>query len=626
MNDLSDYHYHKSILDILQTGDAHSLSISLEAHTILSADSTISAYLGGDIYTSFTSHIHPEDREVFLSKLVSRERGWFSIRLLSGEQHHRFYLRLESIIEERFANYSLVRIQDLLKNSSQRIRLLGYYRSILGLYDDVSFVFHPESQLVELFHIDQVVFKRYSYPFLEFRELLLQASQDELQRDSILAFLDHVAEQHAFFSTTIPGNLIGKDSSIQSTLLTGRSESRNGSIIEVIGVIHPDRSGKGNLSALKRDFLTGAVQKEDITQLAALRVNEDRLDGTAIAILDIDYFKSVNDTYGHRMGDTVLRRVSEIITQELGNDGILGRIGGDEFMLVFYDVITEPMLKTHLHNIKNMVCTCFPTLGPGGSPLSVSIGCSVYPSDAGSFSDLFMVADYCLYLAKNKGRNRYIIYTKERHPSLELIRSSKMSAPRLEERPGRSPADTILDMVYEVEHHRRKPPVTKLLSSFALCFQPSNMMLFTGEQYRLLYESGSERCKEGTAGTTLSAFLQRNYPDEIDRNFLVVNRLESLPSYMKEVKDYLSAQGICSFIEFRFQDAAGSPAALLLLSTRYVQWNQLYFRYYHIFIDILKKYELDELQSLVASGLGYSVSVITESVRDTALKTSPGGT
>ena len=98
---------------------------------------------------------------------------------------------------------------------------------------------------------------------------------------------------------------------------------------------------KTNANSIKHDSLTGLVDKTDIIRIAKERIDDRRLEGTTLAIVDIDFFKAINDTYGHQFGDEVIKRVADIISKETGNEGIAGRFGGDEFLIVFYNIQRE---------------------------------------------------------------------------------------------------------------------------------------------------------------------------------------------------------------------------------------------------------------------------------------------
>ncbi len=135
---------------------------------------------------------------------------------------------------------------------------------------------------------------------------------------------------------------------------------------------------------------------------------------TYIVMFDLDHFKMVNDIYGHMTGDDVLMRVTEIINKAVGNKGVVGRVGGDEIMIITKNVSDKESLRLILKeirmNIENEFAGKF-----GNLSLTCSMGAAAYPIHGDSYSFVMQLADKMLYLAKEKGRNRYIIYTPEMH-------------------------------------------------------------------------------------------------------------------------------------------------------------------------------------------------------------------
>jgi len=135
---------------------------------------------------------------------------------------------------------------------------------------------------------------------------------------------------------------------------------------------------------------------------------------TYLVMFDLDCFKMVNDVYGHMTGDKVLVRVAEIINKAVGANGIVGRVGGDEIMIVTRNVSDKESLRLILKEIRMNIEHEF--AGKFGNlSLTCSMGAAAYPVHGDSYSFVMQLADKMLYLAKEKGRNRYIIYTPEMH-------------------------------------------------------------------------------------------------------------------------------------------------------------------------------------------------------------------
>ncbi|MBR5360319.1 MAG: response regulator, partial [Lachnospiraceae bacterium] len=157
------------------------------------------------------------------------------------------------------------------------------------------------------------------------------------------------------------------------------------------------------------DSLTGLLNKETATEQAmALCANAQGI----LAILDIDSFKLVNDIYGHETGDDFLVRFSLILKQLTSDKGMVGRIGGDEFLL-FLDNATENDLNDFSDKINSRVLTeAQELLGDQMViPLGVSIGAVAVPQAGTDFTELFRIADRELYRVKENGKHGYELYS-----------------------------------------------------------------------------------------------------------------------------------------------------------------------------------------------------------------------
>lgn len=155
------------------------------------------------------------------------------------------------------------------------------------------------------------------------------------------------------------------------------------------------------------DFLTGLPNRRAMMmrfheQLSsAERQNQE----FGFAVLDLDHFKKINDTCGHHVGDLLLKKITEVLNQGKRAEDILGRIGGEEFLLFFphHDRHAATMATDRLR--ESVTALVPPEAGlPNG--ITFSAGVAMYPQDGTDWDHLFMAADRRLYLAKRRGRNR----------------------------------------------------------------------------------------------------------------------------------------------------------------------------------------------------------------------------
>jgi diguanylate cyclase len=128
---------------------------------------------------------------------------------------------------------------------------------------------------------------------------------------------------------------------------------------------------------------------------------------TCIATWDIDFFKKINDAYGHRAGDKVLRIVAECLAGRVRDTDFVARYGGEEFVMILTGTTADAALKV-TDEIRESVAK----LGFHfrGVPVSVSVSCGITAfRDGDSADDAFDRADKALYKAKGEGRNRCVV-------------------------------------------------------------------------------------------------------------------------------------------------------------------------------------------------------------------------
>ncbi|MBF0611887.1 MAG: diguanylate cyclase [Magnetococcales bacterium] len=155
------------------------------------------------------------------------------------------------------------------------------------------------------------------------------------------------------------------------------------------------------------DSLTGLANRKHFLERLDKGVLTARLDGSALAVLfiDLDGFKSVNDTHGHEMGDLLLKHVAELLRQAVRREDLVARFGGDEFVILLRIASVEDAER-----VANKVIDLF------AKPLSLatqelhvgsSIGVAVFPQDGGEGEALLRRADEGMYAAKRAGKNTW---------------------------------------------------------------------------------------------------------------------------------------------------------------------------------------------------------------------------
>lgn len=128
----------------------------------------------------------------------------------------------------------------------------------------------------------------------------------------------------------------------------------------------------------------------------------------SLIMLDIDYFKQINDTYGHIVGDSVLEEVAKLIEENIRKEDIFGRVGGEEFALLvpLADIKTAHAIAENLRQKIDKY-----ELPVGNKLLNITCSFGVASGEQENIDKVYANADSALYLAKNNGRNRVEVYS-----------------------------------------------------------------------------------------------------------------------------------------------------------------------------------------------------------------------
>lgn len=168
-----------------------------------------------------------------------------------------------------------------------------------------------------------------------------------------------------------------------------------------------------------RDALTGSLNRGTIEQHLDAAWQQARRTGTplSLVLLDIDHFKTINDTYGHHLGDVVLQRVVALVNHQLRSTDVVGRYGGEEFVLVLPNTALDHA-HTVAERIRNQIA--HERFVVEGASLSCTISGGVataYAHDR-TYAALMQRADSALYTAKHGGRNCIRVATPSDPPRL----------------------------------------------------------------------------------------------------------------------------------------------------------------------------------------------------------------
>lgn len=168
---------------------------------------------------------------------------------------------------------------------------------------------------------------------------------------------------------------------------------------------------------VQRRFIERERDTDNLTQLMTKAATEREIQAymaqtqepAALLVIDIDDFKSINDTYGHAYGDAVIRLMGECIHQVFRNSDVLGRFGGDEFVLFLPHMSAKDLVAQRVERLSALMKEKI-TMPESARCIHGSIGIAFYPASGSTYQELFENADAALYDSKQQGKDRYSFY------------------------------------------------------------------------------------------------------------------------------------------------------------------------------------------------------------------------
>ncbi|MBR5364495.1 MAG: GGDEF domain-containing protein [Oscillospiraceae bacterium] len=358
-------------------------------------------------------------------------------------------------------------------------------------------------------------------------------------------------------------------------------------VLGTVGFLHAKYKSKepGWLIEATRDSATDLLNKNAITAHAKAVLAAQPAETVALVLLTIDDFKGINDRYGHMYGDEVLFTLSHILKTEIGTRGAAGRIGGGMFLLVLEGIADE----TDLRGILRAIRTKFEWAWESGGeqkPLAhvtCSMGAACYPANAKEYEELFMQADKALYIAHEKGHNRYVIYDVEKHGAVQPNRARDYSdlyaAP-----PVQSNAGFTADLIQEFLHG--KPEMQNILQRIGAQFGLDGIQIFKVPDWQAQFSWGHPFAGDA-ALLTNEPFAQHYTADHV----CVIDNINALEGIDDAAYARLEAENLLGAVLY-LAEREGKPSALIAfgLYGRFRKWSNLDISHLTIIGSLLSAY------------------------------------
>lgn len=417
--------------------DRNANDISVNANIIVSeymnivkADESLFMFLGEISNLIFTRVIYPSDLAKFETAIKEADEGqqiYVSIRLRGRDGVYKWmHIMISPYPDRQSGKYYSLEITDIstLKQQNDEIRAVmemqTEFLSIIGDYLFTYDISRDSFRIILPGNGNQNIVLYEGKLGVWTTEKLDNGLVDSQSIQDFEGLCMAMASGESYFARDIKMKIADYDNVMYWYTFKGKRILKNDDGIIIAGAVSiahgkEDKTLDISVQDELRDAGTDLLNKKAITNYARKLIDKRVGHKVTIAIIDIDDFKSVNDTYGHMFGDEVLRDVAGILKNTVGRNGLCGRIGGDEMFIVMEHLEDDESIRTVFRTIKNNVSWLYHNDPRNINKITCSIGAASYPDDAKDLDTLFSIADKMLYLAKEKGKNRYIIYRPDLH-------------------------------------------------------------------------------------------------------------------------------------------------------------------------------------------------------------------
>lgn len=458
-------------------------------------------YFGNATYGCITEFVNPDEKESFIEFIdgFSGEEIEKCFLLKNSDGEYRLNLvKLTAFEGEpvlRNIDIEMVDIDSVVEVNYRICDDISRERVIMGLTGEYVFTYSELTGDIKIVRYEassrEVIVR---LPLDEWREYMADgrvAMEDMVELDSLINCIRTYMSDFCVKLTTSMRTL-GKVMEKVKFIGTVYTKYTGENIVTGRIVLADGVNSMGNIvevvDELTMDSLTKVYNKKTITEYASRLVKQDTVNRISIAILDIDYFKQVNDRYGHLYGDKVLTRVAKKLKEVVGEDGVVGRIGGDEFMIVLKGINDDYALRGILRAIRTQVKWEFKN-DYENFQVTTSIGVAFSPNNGHDYEELFKKADFCLYVAKEKGRDRYVFFRDEIHrESYEnsLNKKDKIINDGREMRELRYLTDIMVQY-----NHDKKAAVMAMLEHMLSMYKIDNISIYKGEGFKDIVSVGA---------------------------------------------------------------------------------------------------------------------------------------
>ncbi len=396
-----------------------------ESLNILTADTKLSKYLGNNAMYTLARSIHPNDINRLEDglKVVSIEQSTIiSLRMVDDNGRYQWVIMLLVDIPKNRNHDRQIRIElhDIAEVKSLHIAEDENYMQYFSLMEHLMFSYDIYTDKLKIFMMgnqQQVNFYNGTLTDWE-KTMITNGNIDEIYKNVFNMLCSDFRKGTKQFEHEFKMRIFEGTKAMDWCLIKGKSiidSSAKTHVIATMSKVNPvDNLDNSYNTTEMLDACTGILNKKAIEDYASKIIASKPIYPVTIAVLDIDDFKYINDEYGELFGDEVLNSVATIIKDAVGVTGGVGRIGDDEILIVAQRLGSNADIRSLLRTIRNNIAFMYNN-EEDKPQITCSIGSATYPEDATTYEKLCEIAYKVLHLAKEKGKNRYIIYIPELH-------------------------------------------------------------------------------------------------------------------------------------------------------------------------------------------------------------------
>lgn len=470
------------------------------------ADENFFSYFGNAVIYSIRSTIDDADADRLIDCINSTGVGEVRktvIRMKGVNGELRWILASVRTVGDGKDELFSITFSDVLSLESlayKREHRLSEYRHVLSLSSDLAFEYSFETKRIRIYIFDSC------------RETaIIDEELEKWRTESIESgyILSRYIETFNSLCRDIKNAVYRFDYELETSVLTAgknrelclfRGITRyddpdTKKVSGIISVVSSRQKSKDVNLALEasKDSLSGLLNKRAVNDYAVRLLNEKPQYNVNLVIVEIDDFNEINSSYGHLFGDEVIYTVAGIIKHEIGTRGIAGRISGSGFLIVIDGTKDEDDLRGILRAIRTNTEFAFADRLENFK-LTCSMGASTYPIDSKDYDELFMQADKALYIAKEKGQNRYVIYDINKHGPVEKDVENKIAF--LSSSDTASEKLSFTGQLAESLVLGRIPDISVLLEQIRSKFSIDDICVFAGKDMSLILSCGNAASKD----------------------------------------------------------------------------------------------------------------------------------